>query len=244
MKKRRKRREEMIAFLDVEYNTDDENQRRVEDMSIIEVGLIVVDDIENCNVIDTYHTFVKPIKNNGLLYDRILQLTTISQEDIDKCNKTFPNVLDDITNITKKYDIKKIYVFGDFDKRAIRWNCRLYDNIQSKNFICKKIFDISKEFEKQLEIEDSISLKNLAYVCEIEVQNQHCAFNDADLLRKITKNMFHKDYNIERLKHYIEYAYKRKKYAQLRNIINQLDSNDVRYFVDMAMSNMKFYDFC
>jgi inhibitor of KinA sporulation pathway (predicted exonuclease) len=92
----------MIAFLDAEFNTDSDIKQERTDISLIEVEIVVADDKNGYESVYTYHAYVKPIKNNGLLYQRIIDMTHISQEDVDKSETTFQDVLNELADILKK----------------------------------------------------------------------------------------------------------------------------------------------
>lgn len=99
-----------ILALDLELNQDPSGSK------IIEIGACV-GNLQTAEVLETYSAFVNPQQK---LQDFIIQLTSITQEDVDKA-ESIENAYLGMVAFAKKYDCARMpLVWGMGDGHAIR----------------------------------------------------------------------------------------------------------------------------
>ena len=220
----------MYAFLDAEYNTDRHSEEKSEekkefsesDHSLIEVALIITDN--EFETVETYHSYVRPKGNQGKLYSQIVKLTGIKQEDVDK-GISFKDTIANIHNIVIKYGIKKIYVYGSYDKYAFQWNNKQYGAIPYGNSTAKRLLDVSIQLRTMCQLKHEISLESLAYICETESKVTHFSMDDAETLKEVYAKINTTGADIKKCEEYNTYVFKRDTYNKLILEINKLIRN-------------------
>ena len=73
----------MTGLVDIEYNTGGPTGRVKNDVTMIEYTLQIVDETQNYKDIDLLDVVVKPPKGRTIINEKIKELTTISQEEVD-----------------------------------------------------------------------------------------------------------------------------------------------------------------
>lgn len=230
----------MQAYLDAEFNSDVDNSNAREDYSLIEVAMIICDERRSNKIIDTYHTYVKPIKNNGRLYERIIELTGIQQEQVDS-GKKFQSVIDDMKMYIEKYEIDNIFTFSSADAFAFRWNAKQYALIRNHKTVTKLFCDLSRKINKILELNEP-SLLDLSVICECEPESAHNALSDAQLLRNIDIRVSSGKYNEDILELYKIYVMSRNVYYKFKMDVEKMQilGMDTELWLENAKKNQKF----
>lgn len=228
--------------MDTEFNSDSDYSNQRNDVSLIEIGMVVKEDMSSAAIVDTYHSFVKPIKNNGMIYPRIAAYTGISQADIDS-GKPFPDALADIAELVDKYSISKIYTYSDYDAFVMRWNCKLYENIQNKKKVLKIMSDVQAPIEQKLKV-TNLSLKSFSVLYGVTSENLHNALDDAVLLSDCMIRFSSGKPSDDMLKCYCKFEKKRNAYFKMKTAIgNMKQFGNVEEYVKMALNGDKFPDF-
>lgn len=222
----------MYAFLDAEFNADKNNRTEREDHSLIEVALIITDD--KCQPVEIYHTFVKPKENHGKLYPRIRRLTGISQKDIN-AGVTYNTAIADMHTLINRYNIEKIFTYGDYDKTAFKWNNKYYGRVSYGNAIAKKLTDVSGQLRKLCKIKYEVSLETLAYICGTENKVTHTATDDAQTLREVCMKVNTGNIDEEKCRAYNEYVLNRNSYNKMLVEFNALTRKGMQKDVILEM---------
>ncbi len=98
------------AFLDAEFNCKEFNKDVKQNLSLLEIGLIITD--ADYNVLEIYDRMVKPIGEKAVVNGFVKRLTGIKQEDIDKATTTYADVVRDVNAICSKWNAAKIFCFA------------------------------------------------------------------------------------------------------------------------------------
>lgn len=179
------------CFMDFEYTTTgdksfDENNDGIE---IISIAGVVID--ENNNTIDEFNQLVRPIKN-VVIHPYCTELTGITQEMLDDAS-FFSSVAENFMNFIDKYkkDELFIYVWGDFDVKAIDRTFKINRYSGGFEYIRDKIVNIQKRIcctitYKGRVIKSVWNLQNVKKIYNLPVStHQHNALYDARDLRDI-----------------------------------------------------------
>lgn len=97
-------------------NNPDFDRRKSE---IIEIGAVVLD--ENLNVIDTFQSFIKPMKN-PLLTDFCKELTKIKQSDVDLAEPFKESYLR-FEKFCLQYTNREFICWGNYDFNKFKTSC-------------------------------------------------------------------------------------------------------------------------
>lgn len=191
-----------IAFLDAEFNQKDKQQ-----YELISVAIVICD----CNFveIDKYYSLITPILLKEL-NPNIIELTGITQKDINENGQDFYYVCEQITNLLKKYDIEKIYTWGWQDKSEFLNKKQMYLKKHNKfknDYIFKYIYimhDISKIISQylfnDLNTNKLFSMKLLSYVMNVDIKQEHHALYDARALKQCIEAIFYQQIDNSKLK--------------------------------------------
>lgn len=230
----------MIAYLDAEFNCDNDNKAKRTDYSVIEVAL-VIEDTANRKKVFTYRTYVKPMLNDGKIYPRITDMTGIKQEDLDNA-PSFVEVFARLIELAREYNLEQIYTWGGYDAMAFRWNAKLYDPVQGKNRFLKLFMDVSPLVKQELKQKEEISLTNAAYIYECPKGNEHNALDDAQLLRKVIHKVKDNAVSKERLQKFNAYHKQKRAYSKLKNVFNEIRQSgaDVNEMIELALNGKDF----
>lgn len=186
----------MIAFIDLEANTDSDNDSERTDRSIIEVGIVVKKDFCSNDIAATYSTFVKPAKNEGKVRERITELTGITQEDVDS-GITIDELYKQIRLFVEKNNITRIHYYGR-DDQILMEN---YEGNTGAQKYFKRILlklDYLPKFKKMTTMyHRRPSLQIMRFSCNIHDTVRHRAVEDAEylgyLVEAIYKNRVNED---------------------------------------------------
>jgi len=113
-----------FIIFDTEYTAWEGSRERGwgkewEHKEIVQIGAIIVEDLEEK---ESFLEYIKPVKN-PVLSEYFIDLTGITQEDVDTQGRSFPDVLEEFLKWTRGLPL---YSFGD-DMIEIRENCELLD---------------------------------------------------------------------------------------------------------------------
>jgi hypothetical protein len=183
--------EETIAFLDAEFNAGMDPRTREKISEIISIGIVICD--KNYNGIKKYYTLVSPLSNTKI-FPVISNMTGITTEMLEG-QPTFAEMSVKLTELIKKYDVKKIYTWGASDKHSLllekdEWKEKKMSGYQGANkwsYYMELCTDISGLVSGQmLGIRGglTINMENLMFFCEIEDRQEHNALSDAFYLYK------------------------------------------------------------
>lgn len=228
----------MLAFLDAEYNANDERS----DCSLIEIAMIAIKDLDDPKP-KTLHKYVRPFKNNGELYTYIKVLTGITQSRVDNAGE-LDEALTVIRSFVRNKHIDKIIVWGNFDKLAFSKNFG-YAHMNGRKQFCAKFYDFQKEFMEIVGVgmKESISLTDAAYVCGMtEPEEKHNALSDAQTLMELYRR-YQKGIETEKIKELKRYLYIRRAYGNTKmnmNILKAMLNNGEEEIFKMLYNNEKF----
>ena len=200
-----------LGFIDFEYNSDTDLKRYRQVFDIIEVGFYVYD---GKSLIDEYHAYVKPVKNEGKLFERIVELTDIQQSQVD-FGVSIEFALTELNKRIHKYRITEIVAWGSYDAFALRKNLQNI-TVNKKKYkgmiyrIGSKIVDLGELVKKRFELKYSISLINTCHICDLDRSKFHNALDDSNMLFSVFDKLSSGICNEEKLLKYKELDSKRK----------------------------------
>lgn len=187
-----------IAIFDAEFTAVSDKYRGIQEMiqcalyvheaSLSDNGTLIISKHPICEL----KKYVKPMYTRELT-EYIMDLTGISQEMVDN-GDPFKSTMDDIFNIIKLHDVKKIFTWGP-DKYTIKANCTMtgYDKKKAET-ISDLIFDVSVIVSGMFGYDTAISQHK---VCEIlnvkEVGEMHDAKSDAKNLCNLIREIIDRD---------------------------------------------------
>lgn len=162
---------------------------------MLSVGIIVCD--EKYNITDTYYSTARPAKIHKMSR-HCRELTKLTQEEINSSDDS-NNVLKNVVSMIKKYDIKKLYVWGNFDKPGLisdmNAHIRMNKNSEHIQTISTYIRDIQEPIIHIMDLPQAVSIEELAPVCGYTPEHGsfHNAYNDAMALYYIHKAAYTAD---------------------------------------------------
>ncbi|MBR1444808.1 MAG: hypothetical protein IJ583_14900 [Firmicutes bacterium] len=235
---------DVYAAMDLELNTESSNKREYFDL--IEVGLVIYEN-GTFNILEKYQSYVKTKK--APIFERITELTGITQDIIDEKGKDFLTVYAEMVDIVKKYKVKKIYTWGDYDEVALGKNCKMYPIVPDKHTILRKIEDYAAIMEKLLRIR-GLSLEEAVYIYNADKDDisRHHALDDAMLVYYIAKalNDGCDGKRVERVRNFIKirdmYNSLRGKFRQNKEITEKSNLSAEKLW-DMINRDEDFFDF-
>ena len=236
----------MVAYMDAEFNKAE--KRGHEGSSLIEIALIIcdLDNAKTDNMVDTYHVYVKPSNPDEKIYEKITELTGITQTVIDEQGVPFKQAHFEIVELIRKYEITEIYTYGDYDKPAIRHNQNQCPDIPNKKTLTKRIVDVAPTVKEKLGLMDKISLENLSYIYNCESQVTHNAMDDARTLKEVMENIEKDSEEIQEiLTKYKEYEKQRYENRKLLNAVKNIErfGGDIEGYMDLLKKNQSLASF-
>lgn len=167
-----------IAFLDLEYNTGDQNKYPTE---IISVGILIVER-KSMKEKESYYSLVRP-KFNTVLNPYCMELTGLRQVEVDHA-PGFGRVFREVLDLYRKWNIRQTFVFGSADKPVFLDNLLLNEEEEELYRIGEGMRDISLQLFFTLFGKDgSLSLEKMGRILNVSVDGAlHNALNDARLL--------------------------------------------------------------
>lgn len=129
---------------------------------ILSAGVVICD--ESYNIREKFYCTAKPNRFPKMT-KQCRKLTKLTQEEINDSPDS-NDVMAVIIKLMKKYNIDKIYVWGNFDKTALSSDTRQHQrfgkdcsNIQR---VGKRIYDIQENLTKKLGLPEPVNIKELA----------------------------------------------------------------------------------
>lgn len=160
---------ENFAFLDSEFQEKDD--------TVLSVGLVICN--KDYEIIDNYYSIV----HSDIAVNELVQsITGITTEQIKNTPDDFKAVSRKISDIVKKYKIKRIFVWGDVDQAIFKRNSQ---KIMSIFTYVDLFIDISSCISEDIVSNNtavSISMNNLCAMCNVKNNNTHNAYSDAKSL--------------------------------------------------------------
>lgn len=111
-----------LAVVDFEATCTDRNDFPVEEMEIIEFGIVVLDLMNNLKVVDEYASFVKPVLHPELT-PFCTALTSIRQADVDAA-PSFQKVSHEVAELLSQYHEWSWASWGNSDRNLIEQDAR------------------------------------------------------------------------------------------------------------------------
>lgn len=172
-----------LALVDFEATCTDQNDFGVDEMEIIEFGIVVLDLMNNLKVVDEYASFVKPVIHPTLT-PFCSELTSIRQEDVDAA-PSFKAVSDEVQALMQNYPEWTWASWGNSDRNLIEQDSRraqiepclpigLHTNF-------KAFFSSVHNLGKQMGLKKAVELCGLQWV-----GTHHRAISDARNLAAVT----------------------------------------------------------
>lgn len=165
------------------------------DSEILSAGVVICD--ESYNIKERFYCTSKP-NHFPKLTKQCKKLTKLTQEEINNSPDS-NDVMAIILKLIKKYNINKIYVWGNFDKTALASDTKQHQrfgkecaNIQR---VGKRIYDIQESLTEKLELPEPVNIKELASAFGYKPLSGsfHNALNDAQALYVIYKGVYTED---------------------------------------------------
>lgn len=167
------------------------------DSEILSVGIVICDSSQY-NIITTFYSTCKPIKNPKLT-EMCVELTHLTQREIDSADNS-NYVMKIVNKIMERYNIKKLYVWGDFDSVALDYDAKIHQKNRmayaSINKVKNKLFNIQKTVIKSMGLTQQISISTLSEVFGFIPPDGtfHNALNDALALHAIYRGVYTTDF--------------------------------------------------
>ena len=159
------------------------------DSEIPSSGVVICD--ENYIIKERFYCTSRPNRYPRMT-KQCKKLTKLTQEEINKSPDS-NDVMNIILRLVRKYNIEKIYVWGNFDRTGL-----LSDTKQHQRFgkecaniqrVAKRIYDIQEDITKKLNFPEPVNIKELASAFDYKPLSGsfHNALNDALALYVIYK---------------------------------------------------------
>ena len=246
----RKAKQEFLCFADFEFTCGKGISRWK--CEILSVGFVICDD--KYRIKENFYCTCRPNKYPQMT-EECKNLTLLSQEDINNSPDS-DDVMSAAVRLVHKYNIKKVFVWGNFDKPALKSDIRIHKKLKKDylhiNRICSIILDIQDEMVKKMNLPQAVNIKELAGAFGFVPSSGtfHNALNDALALFTIYRSIYTTDFEnnqdflkiksdriekIETQKHIVEE--KRKKIA----LSLPLNEKEKIYYNKICESNSEEY---
>ena len=212
-------RDRYYAFFDAEYTCFMDSDRgfdRRHGSEVLSVGLVIAD--RHLNVAATYYSPVRP-QYNPRLTGYCKSLTGLKQREIDEA-PDYDTVFQRMTDILQDYPVKEIFVWGN-DHRTLEDDARRNHRSvpkKTRRFI-SQVTDITRRLTSRIfGYAMTVSLSDMKYICDMDHETAHNAFEDAMDLYHVTRCCLHDSYNKEKAQILKNYISDRNTYHQYRRI--------------------------
>jgi inhibitor of KinA sporulation pathway (predicted exonuclease) len=163
---------------------------------IISAGIIICDS--DYNLLDTYYSTAKPI-GMPQLHELCIEITHLKQHDID-ISPSSSFVCKEITKRLDKYGIENIFVWGDYDKIAVRsdmrWHKKKHLEFEEIKRCAQAIVDIQKQTITKMGLKNQVGISALLGAFELApCGSLHNALTDATALYQICRVINTTDFN-------------------------------------------------
>lgn len=203
-------------FLDFEFNTAKKIQE------IVSVGVVVCD--LNFNVTSKYYSLVA--LNMTTSMDKYASKVNNITDEVLRDARDFKTVFLELNNTLKLTSNDKIFTWGYDDKRTFDYGIE-HHSLESELFLMSNCMtNIQKELSSKVKyngdtIGDTLALKYLKRICNIDGEVTHNALDDAIDLMDIYKKSINNEFNPEVVK---EIYFKRKESRIQKESMNHLIS--------------------
>lgn len=167
------------------------------DSEILSAGVVICD--ESYNIREKFYCTSKPNRYPKLT-KQCKKLTKLTQEEINDSPDS-NDVMAVILKLMKKYNVEKVYVWGNFDKTALASDTKQHQrfgkdcaNIQR---VGKRIYDIQESITEKLELPEPVNIKELASAFDYKPLSGsfHNALNDALALYVIYRAVYTENFS-------------------------------------------------
>jgi len=166
-----------FAVIDIEATCQESNKDFT--METIEIGAVILDD--KFNKIAEYDSFIKP-KLNPVLSDFCKQLTSITQDDVDKA-RSFPEVWKELTQVFNKEDVI-MCSWGAYDRNQLIADLLLHGITEapfwSQHVNLKEVFREVMKRGKSCGVAKALRIINISFD-----GTHHRGIDDARMIHKI-----------------------------------------------------------
>ncbi|MBR0141309.1 MAG: hypothetical protein IJM19_03575 [Ruminococcus sp.] len=163
---------------------------------ILSVGLVICDN--KYRIKENFYCTCRPNKSPELT-EECKKLTLLKQDEIDNSPDS-DDVMSAAVRLVHKYNIKKIFVWGNFDKPALKSDIRIHNKIKKESMhisrICSIILDIQEETIKKMSLPQAVNIEELAGAFGFVPSSGtfHNALNDALALFTIYRSIYTTDF--------------------------------------------------
>ena len=159
-----------------------EEERPVGEINeIIELGCVLL-DVKTGQILKSKSIFVKPIKSSVSPF--CTELTTITQELLDKEGVSFPEAMEILKKEFKPKDITWIS-YGDYDRNQMKKDCDLH-NVKSPlsqtHINIKNIFALKNKLPKEVGLDGALTILG-----EVFEGTAHRGVDDAINISKVVR---------------------------------------------------------
>lgn len=187
-------KQDFLCFADFEFTCGKGISRwKCETLS---VGLVICDD--KYRIKENFYCTCCPNKYPAMT-EECKKLTLLSQEEIDSSPDS-DDVMSAAVKLIQKYRIREVFVWGNFDKPALKSDIRLHKKVKKQyaniSRICSIILDIQDEMIEKMELPQAVSIKELAGAFGYVPASGtfHNALNDALALFTIYRSVYTTDF--------------------------------------------------
>lgn len=165
------------------------------DSEILSSGVVICD--ENFVIKEKFYCTSRPNRYPKMT-KQCRKLTKLTQEEINNSPDS-NDVMNVILRLLKKYNIDKIYVWGNFDKTGLSSDTRQHQRFGKDcagiQRVAKRIYDIQDDMTKKLGLPEPVNIKELASAFDYKPLSGtfHNALNDTIALYVIYKAVYTED---------------------------------------------------
>lgn len=164
---------------------------------LLSVGIIICDG--SYKIRESFYCTARPLVNPKMT-KQCVKLTKLGQQDIYNSPDS-NSVLLIVRELMVKYDCRKLYVWGNFDRPGLMSDCgmhrRLRRDASNIRAVADSIEDVQKELVGRLGLPEAINIAELSSVFGFVPRNgtYHNALNDAMGLYEIHRGAYATDHS-------------------------------------------------
>ena len=189
-----KGKQDFLCFADFEFTCGKGISRwRCE---ILSVGFVICDD--KYRIKENFYCTCRPNKCPQMT-EECKKLTLLNQEEIDNSPDS-EDVMAAAVKLVHRYGIKKVFVWGNFDKPALKSDMRIHKKVKKEYMnisrISSTVFDIQDEMVIKMNLPQAVNIKELAGAFGYVPASGtfHNALNDALALFTIYRSIYTTDF--------------------------------------------------
>lgn len=181
-----------MCFADFEFTCGVAGRNTSE---LLSVGIVICSP--DYDIKESFYSTMRPVKYPRMT-KQCRELTGLTQEEIN-ASPDSEEVFGKIAGLIEKYSIKRVCVWGNFDRIGIEGDMIQhrraglpFDGLKS---VCRKICDIQAETTAKMELPQAVNISELSAVFGYVPENGgfHNALNDAQALCAIHKAVYTTD---------------------------------------------------